>query len=81
MKHIDIVSFFPISAYINVFHLKILKASQTYPTKLLYLVYLTCRYQNLGEMMTLGRNDASISPSFIDGLTLEGPIGHAGTIA
>lgn len=42
--------------------------------------FLTCRFQNLGEMMTLGRNDASISPSFIEGLTLEGPIGHAGTI-
>lgn len=28
--------------------------------------------------MTLGRNDASVSPSFIEGLTLEGPIGHAG---
>lgn len=31
--------------------------------------------------MTLGRNDAAISPSFIDGLTLEGPIGHAGKIS
>ncbi|KAH1235457.1 Alternative NAD(P)H-ubiquinone oxidoreductase C1, chloroplastic/mitochondrial [Glycine max] len=31
---------------------------------------------NLGEMMTLGRNDAAISPSFIDGLTLEGSVGH-----
>jgi len=30
--------------------------------------------------MTLGRNDAAISPSFIDGLTLEGPIGHAGML-
>lgn len=38
---------------------------------------LPFRYQNLGEMMTLGRNDASVSPSFIEGLTLEGPIGHA----
>lgn len=27
--------------------------------------------------MTLGRNDAAISPSFVDGLTLEGPVGHA----
>lgn len=27
--------------------------------------------------MTLGRYDAAISPSFIEGLTLEGPIGHA----
>ncbi|KAF8405712.1 hypothetical protein HHK36_007789 [Tetracentron sinense] len=33
-------------------------------------------FQNLGEMMTLGRNDAAITPSFIDGLTLDGPIGH-----
>ncbi|KAL3729111.1 hypothetical protein ACJRO7_033674 [Eucalyptus globulus] len=38
---------------------------------------LPFRFQNLGEMMTLGRNDAAISPSFIDGLTLEGPVGHA----
>ncbi|XP_044469859.1 alternative NAD(P)H-ubiquinone oxidoreductase C1, chloroplastic/mitochondrial isoform X2 [Mangifera indica] len=37
---------------------------------------LPFRFQNLGEMMTLGRNDAALSPSFIDGLTLEGPIGH-----
>jgi len=28
--------------------------------------------------MTLGRNDAALSPSFIEGLTLEGPVGHAG---
>ncbi|KAM7517973.1 hypothetical protein LguiB_016935 [Lonicera macranthoides] len=27
-------------------------------------------------MMVLGRNDAALSPSFIDGLTLEGAIGH-----
>ncbi|KAI4326157.1 hypothetical protein MLD38_031498 [Melastoma candidum] len=38
---------------------------------------LPFRFQNLGEMMTLGRNDAAISPSFIDGLTLDGPVGHA----
>lgn len=38
---------------------------------------LPFRFQNLGEMMTLGRNDAAISPSFVDGLTLEGPVGHA----
>ena len=38
------------------------------------------RFQNLGEMMTLGRNDAAISPSFIEGLTLEGPIGHTGKV-
>uniref|UniRef100_K7L482 FAD/NAD(P)-binding domain-containing protein n=1 Tax=Glycine max TaxID=3847 RepID=K7L482_SOYBN len=37
---------------------------------------LPFRFQNLGEMMTLGRNDAAISPSFIDGLTLEGSVGH-----
>lgn len=37
---------------------------------------LPFRFQNLGEMMVLGRNDAAITPSFIDGLTLEGPIGH-----
>ncbi|XP_073010583.1 alternative NAD(P)H-ubiquinone oxidoreductase C1, chloroplastic/mitochondrial isoform X1 [Typha latifolia] len=38
---------------------------------------LPFRFQNLGEMMTLGKNDGAISPSFIEGLTLEGPIGHA----
>ncbi|KAM7256202.1 hypothetical protein ACFE04_011943 [Oxalis oulophora] len=37
---------------------------------------LPFRFQNLGEMMTLGKNDAAITPSFIEGLTLEGPIGH-----
>ncbi|KAL5704394.1 NADH:ubiquinone reductase (non-electrogenic) [Ranunculus cassubicifolius] len=37
---------------------------------------LPFRFQNLGEMMSLGRNDAAITPSFIDGLTLDGPIGH-----
>ncbi|KAK6925446.1 FAD/NAD(P)-binding domain [Dillenia turbinata] len=39
---------------------------------------LPFRFQNLGEMMILGRNDAAVSPSFIEGLTLEGPIGHTG---
>ncbi|XP_024983671.1 alternative NAD(P)H-ubiquinone oxidoreductase C1, chloroplastic/mitochondrial isoform X2 [Cynara cardunculus var. scolymus] len=38
---------------------------------------LPFRFQNLGEMMVLGRFDAAITPSFIDGLTLEGPVGHA----
>lgn len=37
---------------------------------------LPFRFQNLGEMMTLGTNDAAITPSFIEGLTLEGPVGH-----
>ncbi|XP_020595969.1 alternative NAD(P)H-ubiquinone oxidoreductase C1, chloroplastic/mitochondrial [Phalaenopsis equestris] len=37
---------------------------------------LPFRFQYLGEMMTLGRNDAAFSPSFIEGLTLDGPIGH-----
>ncbi|KAL2532842.1 NAD(P)H dehydrogenase C1 [Abeliophyllum distichum] len=37
---------------------------------------LPFRFQNLGEMMTLGRYDAAVSPSFIEGLTLDGPIGH-----
>ncbi|PIA47436.1 hypothetical protein AQUCO_01400238v1 [Aquilegia coerulea] len=41
---------------------------------------LPFRFQNLGEMMTLGRNDAAITPSFIEGLTLDGPIGHAGIV-
>jgi len=44
----------------------------------LHHLYLIARFQNLGEMMTLGRNDAALSPSFIEGLTLEGPVGHAG---
>lgn len=38
---------------------------------------LPFRFQNLGEMMTLGRNDAAITASFVEGLTLEGPLGHA----
>lgn len=38
---------------------------------------LPFRFQNLGEMMTLGRYDGAISPSFIDGLTLDGPVGHS----
>ncbi|KAK2996296.1 hypothetical protein RJ639_044665 [Escallonia herrerae] len=37
---------------------------------------LPFRFQNLGDMMVLGRNDAALSPSFVEGLTLEGPIGH-----
>ncbi|KAL8462596.1 hypothetical protein ACS0TY_033578 [Phlomoides rotata] len=37
-----------------------------------------CRFQNLGEMMVLGRYDAAVSPSFIKGLTLEGIPGHTG---
>ncbi|EXB80260.1 NADH dehydrogenase C1 [Morus notabilis] len=37
---------------------------------------LPFRFQNLGEMMTLGRNDAALSPTFVEGLTIEGPIGH-----
>ncbi|KAH7840775.1 hypothetical protein Vadar_021422 [Vaccinium darrowii] len=37
---------------------------------------LPFRFQNLGEMMTLGRFDAAVTPSFIEGLTLEGPVGH-----
>ncbi|KAL6177121.1 hypothetical protein ACLB2K_048647 [Fragaria x ananassa] len=37
---------------------------------------LPFRFQNLGEMITLGRNDAAISPSFVEGLTLDGPLGH-----
>lgn len=46
-----------------------------------YLLYnLSARFQNLGEMMTLGRNDAAVSPTFIEGLTLEGPLGHTGNI-
>ncbi|KDO52209.1 hypothetical protein CISIN_1g009310mg [Citrus sinensis] len=38
---------------------------------------LPFRFQNLGEMMILGRNDAAVSPSFVEGVTLDGPIGHS----
>lgn len=38
-----------------------------------------CRFQNLGEMMVLGRYDAAVTPSFIEGLSLEGLPGHTGT--
>lgn len=37
---------------------------------------LPFRYQNLGELMTLGRNDAAVTLSLGDGITLEGPLGH-----
>eukprot|EP00250_Pteridium_aquilinum_P021008 c25010_g1_i1 orf=383-2098(-) len=37
---------------------------------------LPFRYQSLGEMMTLGKNDAAVTMSFLDGVTLEGPLGH-----
>ncbi|KAL2504684.1 NAD(P)H dehydrogenase C1 [Abeliophyllum distichum] len=37
---------------------------------------LPFRFQNVGEMMTLGRYDAAVSPSFLEGITLRGPIGH-----
>lgn len=37
---------------------------------------LPFRYQNLGEMMTLGKNDAAVTLSFVDGVTLDGPLGH-----
>lgn len=30
--------------------------------------------------MTLGRYDGAVSPSFLEGLTLEGPIGHSGRV-
>lgn len=39
---------------------------------------MNSRFQNLGEMMTLGRSDAAVTPSFLEGLTLEGPLGHTG---
>lgn len=37
-------------------------------------------YQHLGEMMTLGANDGAVSVSFIEGITLEGLLGHTGMI-
>lgn len=36
------------------------------------------RYQHLGEMMTLGTNDGAVSVSFIEGITLDGILGHTG---
>lgn len=42
-------------------------------------LYTTHRYQHLGEMMTLGTNDGAVSVSFIDGITLDGILGHTGT--
>lgn len=41
-------------------------------------ICLFFRFQNLGEMMVLGKSDAAVTPSFIEGFTLDGPIGHAG---
>lgn len=50
-----------------------------YKVKITYsYTCIVYRFQNLGEMMVLGRNDAAITPSFIEGITLEGPIGHTG---
>ncbi|KAG0583473.1 hypothetical protein KC19_3G139000 [Ceratodon purpureus] len=37
---------------------------------------LPFRYQHLGEMMTLGTNDGAVSVSFIEGITLDGFLGH-----
>lgn len=37
---------------------------------------LPFRFQNLGEMMTLGRNDAVCAPTFVDGLILDGRVGN-----
>lgn len=34
----------------------------------------------MGEMMTLGKYDAAVSPSFVEGVTMEGPIGHIGKL-
>lgn len=31
-------------------------------------------------MMTLGKYDAAVSPSFVEGITMEGPIGHIGKL-
>jgi hypothetical protein len=36
------------------------------------------RYQHLGEMMTLGTIDGAVSVSFIEGITLDGILGHTG---
>ncbi|CAH9071036.1 unnamed protein product [Cuscuta epithymum] len=37
---------------------------------------LPFRFQSLGEMMTLGKYDAAVSPSFINGITLDGLVAH-----
>lgn len=38
---------------------------------------LPFRFQNLGEMMTLGKNDAVCAPTFVEGLILDGRVGNA----
>eukprot|EP00850_Spirogloea_muscicola_P011301 SM000069S20738 [mRNA] locus=s69:614561:617671:- [translate_table: standard] len=38
---------------------------------------LPFRYQNLGEMMTLGTNQAAVSVGLIEGLNFDGPFAHA----
>lgn len=37
---------------------------------------LPFRFQNLGEMMTLGKYDGAVSPSFVNGVTLDGLVAH-----
>lgn len=37
---------------------------------------LPFRFQNLGEMMTLGKNDAVCAPTFVEGLILDGLVGN-----
>jgi NADH:ubiquinone reductase (non-electrogenic) len=38
---------------------------------------LPFRYQHLGEMMTLGTADAAVSLGFVEGVTLDGLLGHS----
>ncbi|EFJ21917.1 hypothetical protein SELMODRAFT_268023 [Selaginella moellendorffii] len=37
---------------------------------------LPFRYQHLGEMMTLGRYNGAVTPSFFEDITLDGVLGH-----
>jgi hypothetical protein len=39
-----------------------------------------CRYQHLGEMMTLGAKDGTVTLNLPGGLTLEGPLGNIGEV-
>jgi hypothetical protein len=42
--------------------------------------FFVCRYQHLGEMMTLGAKDGTVTLNLPGGLTLEGPLGNIGEV-
>lgn len=46
----------------------------------LKLLSVSVRYTHLGEMLTLGTQDAAITLGFINGVTLDGPLAHAGQL-